>query len=315
LDWLSSLLEITPVNGRVDIRCAYGAPWRVDFNPLEPGEIPYHVVLRGSAVIEDVDGGSPQRLVSGDIVMLSSGKPHVLRDGGQGAPKPARAHSAGHLVVSENDGEGERLDMLCGRFILTPPCDRLLVDYLPPRVVVRAPEPGAAEGGTAAAALSGLVSLLQLESTAENLGGQAMMNALSTALFALTLRVAAEENNAPNGLLALAGNPRLAPALIAMFQDPARRWTLPELADLCHMSRATMARHFKERVGRSAAELLTDIRMTLAASQLRQSSASTGAIADAVGYQSEAAFQHAFKQHMGVTPAAWRREGRRPGEE
>jgi AraC family transcriptional activator of mtrCDE len=100
-----------------------------------------------------------------------------------------------------------------------------------------------------------------------------------------------------------------------MFQDPARRWTLPELADLCHMSRATMARHFKERVGRSAAELLTDIRMTLAASQLRQSSASTGAIADAVGYQSEAAFQHAFKQHMGVTPAAWRREGRRPGEE
>lgn len=303
------------MNGRVDIRCAYGAPWRVDFNPLEAGEIPYHVVLRGSALMEDVDGGSPQRLVSGDIVMLSSGSPHVLRDGGQAAPKPARAHPAGHLVVSENDGDGERLDMLCGRFILTPPCDRLLSDYLPPRVVVRAPEPGAAETGTAAAALSGLVSLLQLESTAENLGGQAMMNALSTALFALTLRVAAEENNAPNGLLALAGNPRLAPALIAMFEDPARPWTLPELADLCHMSRATIARHFKERVGRSAAELLTDIRMTLAASQLHQSGASTGAIADAVGYQSEAAFQRTFKQHMGVTPAVWRRQNPRSGEE
>jgi len=51
LDWLSNLLDITPVSGRVDIRCAYGAPWRVDFDPLAVGEIPYHVVLRGSAVI------------------------------------------------------------------------------------------------------------------------------------------------------------------------------------------------------------------------------------------------------------------------
>ena len=315
MDWLSNLLEITPVNGRVDIRCAYGAPWRVDFDPLAAGEIPYHVVLRGSAVIEDVDGTSPQRLVSGDIVMLSSGRPHVLRDGGEAAPEPARAYAAGPLTISENDGEGERLDMLCGRFILTPPCDQLLLDYLPPRVVVRAPERGAAEGGSAAAALSGLVSLLQMESTAENLGGQAMMNALSTALFALTLRVAAEENSAPNGLLALAGNPRLAPALMAMFQRPAHPWTLPELADLCHMSRATLARHFKERVGRSAAELLSDIRMTLAASQLRRGGASTGAIADAVGYQSEAAFQRAFKQRVGVTPAAWRRAAQRGAEE
>jgi AraC family transcriptional activator of mtrCDE len=34
---------------------------------------------------------------------------------------------------------------------------------------------------------------------------------------------------------------------------------------------------------------------------------STGAVADAVGYQSEAAFQRAFKGHMGVTPAQWRK--------
>ncbi len=47
--------------------------------------------------------------------------------------------------------------------------------------------------------------------------------------------------------------------------------------------------------------------MTLAANELKKSSMSTGAVADAVGYQSEAAFQSAFKQRMGVTPAQWRR--------
>src|SRR5262245_39537387 len=73
------------------------------------------------------------------------------------------------------------------------------------------------------------------------------------------------------------------------------------------MSRATLARHFQEKLGRSASDLLTDIRMALAANELRKPSLSTGAVAEAVGYQSEAAFQRAFKRHMDVTPAQWRR--------
>lgn len=47
--------------------------------------------------------------------------------------------------------------------------------------------------------------------------------------------------------------------------------------------------------------------MTLAANELKRSSLSTGAVAEGVGYQSEAAFQRAFKGHMGVTPAQWRK--------
>jgi AraC family transcriptional activator of mtrCDE len=109
------------------------------------------------------------------------------------------------------------------------------------------------------------------------------------------------------GLLALAGHPRLAPALAALFNEPARPWSLPELAKLCNMSRATLARQFQEKLGRSASELLTDIRMALAANELKKPSMSTGAVADAVGYQSEAAFQRVFKSHMGVTPAQWRK--------
>ncbi|MEH2488500.1 AraC-like DNA-binding protein [Bradyrhizobium sp. AZCC 2230] len=134
-----------------------------------------------------------------------------------------------------------------------------------------------------------------------------MLNALSTAMFALVLRLASEAEDAPRGLLALAGHPRLAPALAALFDEPARAWSLPDLARLCNMSRATLAQQFQEKLGRSASDLLTDIRMTLAANELRKSSLSTGAVAEAVGYQSEAAFQRAFKSHMGATPAQWRK--------
>jgi AraC family transcriptional activator of mtrCDE len=49
------------------------------------------------------------------------------------------------------------------------------------------------------------------------------------------------------------------------------------------------------------------IRMTLAAKELKKPAMSTRAAAQAVGYQSEAAFQRAFKSHIGVTPARWRK--------
>src|SRR4029079_13008939 len=75
----------------------------------------------------------------------------------------------------------------------------------------------------------------------------------------------------------------------------------------CTWWRATLARQFQEKLGRSASDLLTDIRMALAANELKKPSMYTGAVADAVGYQSEAAFQRAFKSHMGVTPAQWRK--------
>ncbi len=313
LDWLSHLLEMVPVHGHLDLRCFYGAPWLIAQDRAGPGEIPYHIVVSGSAVLEDPSGGPPRHLMAGDILLFPHGEAHTLHDGSGESPAPARERATLNMTISENAGTGDRLDILCGRFVLTPQHERLLRNYLPPRLVVRAPRRSAStERPATGAQLEGLVTLMRTESALESLGGRAMLNALSTAMFALTLRVGSESDEAPPGLLALAGHPRLAPALAAMFQEPARAWTLPELARLCHMSRATLARNFQERLGRSASDLLTDIRMTLAANELRKSSASTAAVAEMVGYHSEAAFQRAFRQRMSVTPAQWRRVAHSP---
>ncbi len=199
--------------------------------------------------------------------------------------------------------------MLCGRFIVRTPHDRLIRAYLPPTLVARASAADRSAGSPdTAARLAKLVELMRAEAAVDSLGGMAMLNAFSSALFALTLRLASEAEKAPVGLLALAGHPRLAPALTAMLREPAHAWTLPELADLCHMSRATLARHFHERVGRSASDLLTDIRMNLALAELAKPGMSTEAVADTVGYQSLSAFKKVFKQRTRMTPAEWRRQ-------
>ncbi len=305
MDWLSRLFEMMPVRGRLDLRCNYGAPWRIEQGPSQANEIPYHAVLAGSAMLEDPAGGRPLQLKPGDILLLPGNARHVMHDGSGAAPLPARNRASLNFTISENPGSDERLDLLCGHFAVTPPHDRLLRSYLPPHLVVHAgTDPGQSETATL---LAGLVSLMRSEAARDHLGGRAMLNALSTAMFALVLRLASEMDDAPRGLLALAGHPRLAPAVAAMFNEPARAWSLPELARLSNMSRATLARQFQEKLGRSATDLLTDIRMTLAANELARSGLSTAAVAEAVGYQSEAAFQRAFKGHMGVTPAQWRR--------
>jgi AraC family transcriptional activator of mtrCDE len=310
-DWLSRLLGMITVRGQLELRCSYGAPWEVIYGESDPGEMPYHIVLNGSAVLETPGSGEPQRLGAGDIVMLAHGSAHALRDGSGARPKRARERAALNLTISENKGSGPRLDMLCGRIILARPHDRLISAYLPARLVTRTSlaSGSSVEGmhGAAREQLNGLVALMRAEASADNLGGHAMMNALSAALFALTLRVASEAGEAPVGLLAVAGNARLSPALAAIVSDPARAWTLPELANLCSMSRATLIRHFQDKLGRSPNDLLTDIRMALAANQLKRPDFSTEVVAETVGYQSVAAFRRAFTQRLGMTPADWRR--------
>jgi AraC family transcriptional activator of mtrCDE len=307
VDWLSHLLRMIAVTGQLEVRCAYGAPWRVAWPRSAAREIPYHVVLKGRAVLEDPETRTARELVGGDIVLLPHGSAHVLHDGGGIPPGPTynRQGSAG-WTLSANDGRGERLDMLCGHFFIGPPHDRLIRDYLPTSLVVRGAD-GEEDAASASNQLASLVALMRMESASDKLGGAAMLNALSAALFTMVLRAASEAEQAPEGLLALAGHPRLAPAISAMFADPARTWTLVDLADLCGMSRATFMRRFQDTLGRSAADLLTDIRMSLAANALKKPEAGTEAVAETVGYQSVSAFRRVFAERMGMTPGQWRR--------
>ncbi|MCQ8876263.1 AraC family transcriptional regulator [Mesorhizobium sp. LMG17149] len=310
VDWLSHLLQIIAVTGQLEVRCAYGAPWRVAWSKAAANEIPYHVIVKGRAILEDPETRAERELVSGDIVLLPHGAAHVLHDGS--GQTPIRTHesvgSAGWML-SENDAQGEQLDLLCGRFFVAPPHDRLIRNYLPTNLVARSMDGHAEEGiGSASNQLAGLVGLMRMESAGDRAGGRAILNALSSALFTLVLRAASQSEEAPEGLLALAGNPRLAPAISAMFADPARPWKLPDLANLCGMSRATFMRQFQDKLGRSALDLLTDLRMSLAANELKKPAISTEAVAETVGYQSVSAFRHVFAERMGMTPGEWRRQ-------
>lgn len=318
MDLLSRFLSLMPVSGRVDVRCHFGAPWAIEEGPAGVREIPYHVLLSGRAVLED-GNGPPEHLAAGDIIVFPTGSPHRIHDGSGAHPVPVTERRNIMLTVAENSGTGDTVDILCGRFLLGAVPDRLLRDHLPSRLVVRSGahttlngDPaanGEQPGGVAGSRLARLIQLMREEATDECPGSETLVNHLSAALFALTLRFASEAAHPPHGLLALAGRPRLQAAVSAMFESPGKPWTLDQFAALCNMSRATFVRQFQEAIGRSATDVLTEVRMTIAGRMLLESTTPVGDIGETVGYQSEAAFQRVFKKQIGVTPARWRGSG------
>lgn len=73
------------------------------------------------------------------------------------------------------------------------------------------------------------------------------------------------------------------------------------------LSRSAFHDRFARLVGQSPMEYITQWRMEVATTLLRQSRAPVASIALDVGYESEAAFTRAFKRRVGTPPARWRR--------
>jgi AraC family transcriptional activator of mtrCDE len=307
MDLLSKVLSLIPVSGRLDVRCHFGTPWAISQGHAAAREIPYHVLLSGDAVL-DHGAGVSEKLVAGDIIVFPVGGPHRIHDGSGDVAKPPAERRNASLTIAENEGSGARADILCGRFLVGAVPDRLLRDHLPARLVVRSTRHVNVESSAtlAGSRLSRLIELMREESVEEGRGSETLVNHLSAALFALTLRFASEGPQAPHGLLALAGRPRLQAAVAAMFESPAKQWTLEQFAALCNMSRATFVRQFQDAIGRSATDVLTEVRMTIAGRMLVQSAMPVADIGEMVGYQSDAAFQRIFKRMIGATPARYR---------
>ena len=109
------------------------------------------------------------------------------------------------------------------------------------------------------------------------------------------------------GWLAGLREPVVGRALSALHASPARDWTIESLAREVGLSRTVLAERFTHFVGQPPMQYLTKWRMQLAANHLRTGTDSVAAIAERVGYDSEAAFSRAFKKALGVPPSQWRK--------
>ncbi len=102
-------------------------------------------------------------------------------------------------------------------------------------------------------------------------------------------------------------DPQVSAAIGAMHADPARRWTLDELAAEAGMSRSLFAQRFREKVGETPIAYLTRWRVILAGDRLVSTRDTLGGNGPCAGYESENAFNTAFKRVMDCSPRRYAR--------
>jgi AraC-like DNA-binding protein len=248
-----------------------------------------------------VDGQSALTLEAGDFVLLPA-TPGFTMSGFE----PVRPERFDPKVTSAHLGEvrhgtrGGRPDvrLLGGWFAFDSPDAALLVSLLPAVVHVRGAE-----------RLSVLVRLVGEESSEQRSGRDLVLTRLVEVLLVEALRSTPGED-APPGLLRGLADARLAPAMRQLHGQPARAWTVRQLAKTAALSRSAFFDRFTRTLGLPPMVYLFAWRMAVAKELLRRHDLGIADVAVRVGYGSASTFSTAFSRHVGRPPGRYAREVR-----
>jgi AraC-like DNA-binding protein len=90
------------------------------------------------------------------------------------------------------------------------------------------------------------------------------------------------------------------------------KWSIDELAQLAHMSRASFQRSVKQQTGVSPIRMVHTLKMEHAGAMLLYTDYSLEAIAQAVGYEDQFSFSKAFKRYSGMSPGQFKNQKTNP---
>jgi AraC-like DNA-binding protein len=307
VDVLTDLLQRSRARGAAFSHSTMHGDWGVAFGAI-PG-LAVHAIVDGEIYLWSRDEHESTRLLPGDIVLVRGDVEHQMAHVPGAACTPMQElithdseRSPARRLARANGTAGRAAVFFCGAYMFEGDLCAGLLASLPDLVHVR-PGPGNP--------LRATMDLLAGEMLNDAAGQQALLDRLLDVALVQLLRehFTAHEDAAPAWFRAM-NDPAVGPALRALHADPARRWTVADLAAEAALSRATFARRFTDVLGAGPLAYLTDWRMALAREQLRDSDAPLAAIADALGYSSEFSFAAAFKRHEGVAPGRWRARAR-----
>jgi AraC-like DNA-binding protein len=310
VDVLSDLLQRAQATDVLVRQWIAHPPWAVTY--VDAPSLTVIATLGGHASLR-LEDGPPQPLAAGDIALITGAGRYTVADDPDTMPEfviragrkytlDGRAVDMHGLTAPRTYGEnlsGATI-MIRGAYDLRGGVGARLLSLLPASAVIPA------DPRTRPA-----LDLVTAEVSREEPGQDAVLRRLLDFVLVLALRAwcARPEAKLPPWYDALT-TPDIGAALGLIHADPARRWTVAELATKVGLSRATFAARFAKLAGRPPLGYLTDWRMTLAADLLRDTTATIGAVARQVGYEDPFAFSVAFKRAYHCSPSAWRASSR-----
>jgi AraC-like DNA-binding protein len=235
------------------------------------------------------------KLAAGDVALVRGGSDHCFAH----SPNASclTAHDFFHAEHLDDAQDPDATIFLCGAYQFAGDVSGQLLEALPPTLTL---------SHAHADPLNDVISLLARELETTEPGQQTILDRLLDVVLIHAMRAAYRDNPQSPRWYQASSDPRLNPALRAIYTDPANPWTVPELAALSGLSRAAFARAFQQTLGQAPMQYLTDWRMTLARDHLRTGDLTLTQIAQRTGYTSPYAFAAAFRRHHGEPPGRWR---------
>ncbi|WP_454857776.1 AraC family transcriptional regulator [Rhizobium binxianense] len=297
MDPLSDVLSLLRPRSYVTGGLTAGGRWSLRFPA--PSGIKCYFMVKGECWLS-VESREPIRIRAGNCVLLPHRQSFLLTSDPSLPPIDAdvsylsRRDYKGILSVSP----GDDMFLLGSHFSLEGDA-RFLLDVLPPVVVL--------EPTQQPETLRWAVERILTEMRDPQPGGTLIAQQAAYFLLVEALRLHLAHDTSGSGWLFALTDRRLGAALSSIHEDPARNWSLKELAQSAGMSRTAFAQAFKAKVGETPIAYLARWRMTLAANRLQAHGEPISSIAPELGYQSESAFSAAFRRHWGTSPRAFTR--------
>jgi AraC-like DNA-binding protein len=290
VDSLSHLLATLKVQANVFHNGQYCGNWAVDTSGSQ--YISFHAISYGRCYVKQANEDTVYTLNQGDVVLFPRDSKHQITSD-ENFSLPSNTETSENFETLKTDGTG----LVCGYFEHKHPLIGQIVDHLPSMVIVRKKQQDATP-------LTLLTEALLKESVHQADGSALLLERISECILALLFR---DYLQVEQGLLAALANPKLAPAINAVFNSPTQKWTVEQLASECCVSRTAFSNNFKETLGVSPMEFATQWRLGLAYRALADEGATTLAAALQSGYESEASFSKAFKRVFNESPGAVRK--------
>jgi AraC-like DNA-binding protein len=303
-DPVGEALHFLRMSGTFYCRSEFRSPWALDLPPMQ-NCLMLHVVTSGRCVLE-IEGTPRGLLQPGDLTLVPHGQGHVVASGpGLAASKlfeTPREQVSKRYETLRLGGDGERTTMICGVFQFDDPAAQQLVMLLPDVITVDTWATPQAEW------MQSTLRMIAAEAKAMNPGGETVITRLADILVVHAIRYWITHcPSTQTSWLGALRDRQIGPVISKVHRQPAHRWTLESLAREASMSRSAFAARFTELVGESAMHYVTRWQMNAARSRLVESDQTVAGVARDFGYESEAAFNRAFKRHVGISPGAAKR--------
>jgi AraC-like DNA-binding protein len=314
MDVLSQALNAVRMTGAIFVNAEFSAPWGFQSPPerkglpvLAPGAerlVIYHLLTEGEARARMADG-LQLPLAAGDVVIIPHGDPHTLSNGSPASlldPAGLDRLRSSDLSTVRYGGGGERTRFVCGFLGCERQAERLFLAGLPAMLKINIRGDGAGRW------LESSIRHLAGESGSGRPGAAVLLSKMADVLFVEALRRYMDELPPDEtGWLAGARDPVVGGVLFLIHRRPCHPWTLAELAEGVGASRSVVDERFAHFLGESPMAYLLRWRLRLAAKLLTTTRKTVLQVAPEVGYESEAAFNRAFKREFGLPPARYRR--------